>query len=203
METKQKKQMRREYYVYRDIQLKYIRLTLLLMVLVCLIMLYTIQETWWGILAKKLSAVSPLENVTGFYSFFNSPLILTLLIMIPVIVVATMYLSHRVAGPVFRIERDLAEISQGDLTRRIVLRKNDDLKKLASEINKFISQLDNHLSNIKADFSKLQTSLIQAKQEGVRAEEIGGHLGEWLGTLEKISQELSRFRTSSSGRGAV
>ena len=189
METKPKKQMRREYYISRDIQLKYIRLTLLLMVLVCLIMGYTIYETWWGILAKKLAVVYPLENVTGLYSFFNSTLILTLLIMIPVIVVATMYLSHRVAGPVFHIEKDLIEIGQGDLSRRIVLRKTDELKKLASELNRFISQVDNHLSNIKVDFSKLQAGLTRAKQEGVRAEEIE--------LLEKISQELSRFKTSS------
>ena len=189
METKEKKQMRREYYIYRDIQLKYIRLTLLLMVLVCLIMGYTIHETWWAILAKKLAVVYPLENVTGLYSFFNSTLILTLLIMIPVIVVATMYLSHRVAGPVFRIEKDLIEIGRGDLSRRIVLRKSDELKKLAGEINGFISQVDNHLANIKAGISKLQTSLTRAKQEGVRAEEIE--------LLEKISKELSHFKTSS------
>lgn len=181
----EKKQMRREYYVYRDIQLKYIRLTLLLMVLVCLIMGYTIYETWGGIF----------KNIPGLYSFFNTTLVLRLLIMVPVIVVATMYLSHRVAGPVFHIEKDLIKIGQGDLSHRIVLRKTDELKKLASEINKFISHLDNHFSTIKADFSKLQRSLTRAKQEGVRAEEIE--------LLEKISKELSHFKTSSSGRGAV
>ncbi len=113
--------------------------------------------------------------------------------MIPVIIVATMYLSHRVAGPVFRIETDLAEISQGDLTRRIILRQTDELKKLAAQLNRFISLVDNSVSITKADLSRLQTALTQAKTKGAEAEEIGA----WLHALEKISKELSRFKTSS------
>jgi signal transduction histidine kinase len=197
METKKRRQLRREYYIYREIQLKYIRLCLLLMVLVCLIMAYTIQETWGGIIVKKLSMVCPAENVYGFYSFFNSTLLLRLLIMIPVIVVATMYLSHRVAGPVFRLEKDLVEISRGDLSRRIVLRKTDDLKKLAAEINRFIHRMDAHLSTLKSGLSRLRDSVTGARQEGVRSQEIEPRLKEWADSLDKIAQELSRFKTSS------
>ena len=178
--------MRREYYIYREIQSKYIRLTLLLMVLVCLIMGFTINETSLGILTQKLSNVYPAEGLKGIYSILNSTLILRLLIMVPVIIVATMYLSHCVAGPVYRMEKELREIGEGDLSRRIVLRKNDDFKKLADEINSFTNQVDSRLSAIKSHFTALQDFL---KQEP--------NFDKWTDTLEKISKELFHFKTSS------
>ena len=117
--------------------------------------------------------------------------------MVPVIVVATMYLSHRVAGPVFNIERELSQIAQGDLTRRINLRKNDDLKKLAAEINRAIGTIDSLLFNTKNTLSELEKTLREAMQEGAAKEDTRLKLEKCLGVLEKISQELARFKTSS------
>lgn len=189
-----KKRMRRQYYIYREIQLKYIRLTLLLMLLVCTVIAYTIYETSWGMLVKKLP-IPP--EIKANYSFFNTTLILRLLLLVPVIVVATIYLSHRVAGPVFHMEREIGKIAGGDLTRRIVLRKNDDLKKLAGEINEFIRQVDEHLSAIKADMFTLRRSIDKAGEEGVREEDIRPLLNEWGICLERIFQKLDYFKTSS------
>ena len=178
--------MRREYYIHREIQFKYIRLTLLLMVMVCVIMGYTIYGTSIGILTQALSKVGPTEGIQGLYNIFNSTLIMRLLLMIPVVIVAVMYVSHRVAGPVFRLEKELLQIGDGDLTRRIVLRKKDDLKKMADEMNKVMTRLDNHFSLMKSHIAGLQDSL---KQEP--------NYDKWADTLEEISKELAYFKTSS------
>lgn len=189
--------MRRQYYIYREIQLKYIRLTLFLMLLVCIVMGYTIYETSWGILTKTLSKVYPAGDIKGVYSILNTTLILRLLIMIPVIVVATIYVSHRVAGPVYRLEKELKGISEGDLSRRIVLREKDDLNKLADEINKVTNQLDSSFSAIKSHLITLQDSLIHVKQEGVKEEDLKIIADKWSDTLQNISKELAYFKTSS------
>lgn len=189
-----KKQLRREYYIYPDIQFKYIRLVILLMALVTILILYTVDQTSYGILARKLSIVCPEENMRGVYSLFNSTLVLRLLVMAAVIVVATMYLSHRIAGPVYRIERDLNEVSQGDLTRRIVLRKTDDLKRLANELNGVISRMDNLVATLKASISELQSCSKEAMFE--RGEDMKLCFEKWSNNLEKISKEISRFKTS-------
>jgi methyl-accepting chemotaxis protein len=158
---------------------------------------YTFYETWWGTLTKKLTTFLPLENVKEIYGYSRAILFLRLLVLIPVIVVATIYVSHRVAGPVFRIEKDLLEIGQGDFTRRIILRRKDAIKKTASAINSVINFLDIHLSSIKAEVARLHDSLNRARQKGLKPEEIGPYLEEWGRDLHKISQELKRFKTSS------
>jgi len=51
---------------------------------------------------------------------------------------AALELSHRIVGPVFRMERELDERIAGVKSGPIQLRKNDELKALAEKINKLI-----------------------------------------------------------------
>jgi nitrogen fixation/metabolism regulation signal transduction histidine kinase len=140
--------------------------------------------------------VYPMENMKQFYSICNSTLILRLLVMIPVIVVATIYLSHRIAGPLLRLEKGLIGVNAGDLTGRVMLRKNDDLKKVSDEFNKGISRLDNSLSAIKSYSAALRDSLSQIKREEIK-EELKPQLDKAASTLEKISKELDNFKTGA------
>src|SRR3989338_435284 len=52
-------------------------------------------------------------------------------------------LSHRFAGPLIRLENELDRISKsGDYSRRITLRKHDDLKSIANGINKLLDKVE-------------------------------------------------------------
>ena len=54
---------------------------------------------------------------------------------------ASIYVTHRIAGPVFRFKRDLLEVCAGNLDISFRLRKGDDLKDLAESLNMVISEL--------------------------------------------------------------
>ena len=62
------------------------------------------------------------------------------------VIVITLFLSHRVAGPFFRFEKALDEMIQGRIANKIVLRKKDEGKKLAQKINTFNLKLSHDLS---------------------------------------------------------
>jgi signal transduction histidine kinase len=49
-------------------------------------------------------------------------------------------LSHRVAGPLYRMEKELDEIIAGNKSAPIKLRKKDEFKILADKINKLIAK---------------------------------------------------------------
>ena len=55
-----------------------------------------------------------------------------------VIAAVTVIFSHRIAGPIYRIERTLDELIQGQDPARIQLRRGDELKGLAGRINTLI-----------------------------------------------------------------
>ena len=55
-----------------------------------------------------------------------------------VMAAVTVIFSHRIAGPVYRLERTLDELIQGEDVAGIQLRRGDELKGLAARINKLI-----------------------------------------------------------------
>ena len=63
-------------------------------------------------------------------------------------VVASLLFPHAIAGPLYRIERELAEIGKGDLRKEIRLRKRDELKDMASSINLMIGGLRDKVKTI-------------------------------------------------------
>ena len=51
-------------------------------------------------------------------------------------IVIILFISHKIAGPMFRLENDVKEIGKGNLTKRIRLREKDQITELAEEINR-------------------------------------------------------------------
>src|SRR5438309_11848334 len=58
-----------------------------------------------------------------------------LVVLIPAAAVLSIYLTHRLAGPLFRFEQAARELIRGNLALRIRLRKRDELHELAGLLN--------------------------------------------------------------------
>ncbi|MFH1854579.1 MAG: HAMP domain-containing protein [Candidatus Omnitrophota bacterium] len=55
-------------------------------------------------------------------------------------------LSHRLAGPIYRLEKDLEDIAKGNFSIRIKFRKKDELKSIAEGINRILDEMEKRLS---------------------------------------------------------
>ena len=69
--------------------------------------------------------------------FFRGILFLSLAALM--IIVISIVISHRVAGPIFSMERTIDRIVKGEKVEFIRRRKNDELKGLAEKINGLIT----------------------------------------------------------------
>jgi len=56
--------------------------------------------------------------------------------------IGTILFSHRVAGPIYRLEKAVDAFLRGDFTERIRLRKTDEFKEIESVVNRLSSFLD-------------------------------------------------------------
>src|SRR3990172_8935037 len=69
-------------------------------------------------------------KIARTYDFFLPTLLFSNLIIVGITgiigIVALILLSHRLAGPLYRFEKVLNDISKGDLTRRFKLREKDE-----------------------------------------------------------------------------
>ncbi len=160
MLRERQKNKRRNYFIKRDFQLKFI-------IKFCLILFVGI------ILSTLLVFVFSQETLTS--SFDNSrlmiqntgyaimpTLLITNLITLGIITLAaigvTLFVSHKIAGPMFRFEQDMKKISNGDLLVRINLRQKDQFSEMAKAFNEMASNLHKKVSKIDQEIDGILVS---------------------------------------------
>src|SRR6056300_607484 len=74
-------------------------------------------------------------------------------------------ISFHIAGPVYAVERTLRQMSEGNLTQRLTLRKGDQFLEAAEVINQVLDTCQLKLSDIQADLEKGEGLSPQQREE--------------------------------------
>ncbi len=90
--------------------------------------------------------------------------LITLGVVSIITIFVTLYISHKIAGPMFRFEKEIKTIAQGDLCKKIVLRKQDQVKEMADSLNQMVNSLHDKVFEIYLEIEILQQS---AKEQPV------------------------------------
>jgi methyl-accepting chemotaxis protein len=99
---------------------------------------------------------------------------ITLVIVIFIAVLTVLYVSHKIAGPMFRFEKDITSVKDGDLTRQINLRKEDQFSDLSKSMNEMISGLREKILAIESEIERVRNRC--KKPEEIKKEEIASRL---------------------------
>jgi methyl-accepting chemotaxis protein len=81
------------------------------------------------------------------------------------VIIITLFLTHRVAGPFFRFEKAFDEMIKGDISNKIILRKKDEGKDLAQKINVFNDKLSDKLVIIENFNANIAVATLQLKKK--------------------------------------
>jgi len=88
-------------------------------------------------------------------------LVVTNLVTLCIITLAaigvTLFVSHRIAGPMFRFEQDLKKIAQGDLAVRIHLRQKDQFSEMAKAFNEMAVSVHGKVTDIDLAVDRILT----------------------------------------------
>jgi nitrogen fixation/metabolism regulation signal transduction histidine kinase len=71
------------------------------------------------------------------------PLLLNDLAIMVIAIVIGIFMSHRIAGPVYRIAEDIDRVLSGERGVRVHLRRKDALEELAGKVNQLLEFIDN------------------------------------------------------------
>jgi methyl-accepting chemotaxis protein len=74
----------------------------------------------------------------------QGPFLLVMIFLLPVFVLDTIKLSHRFAGPIYRLRRTIRAIADGEKTTPLKFRDFDFWHGLADDFNRMIDRLTNH-----------------------------------------------------------
>jgi methyl-accepting chemotaxis protein len=153
-----KKFKRRIVYIKKDYQRSFI-------LRYCLVALAALIVT--GALVYYLSN----DTMTATYRYNELKLQQTAEVILPALLVAgavvlvaflaatvflTLFVSHKIAGPLYRFGKTIESIGEGNLQERIHLREKDQLKDFAEQVNNMTENLSRRVERIEAEISRLK-----------------------------------------------
>ena len=196
----EQKNRRRNYFIKKKFQASFILKFCLLLVLACLIM------SFLSLLLTKNTTTTSFENlrltVKSTSDFILPVLVSSSVIAIVLVSLATvivfLYISHRIAGPLYRLEKDLEEIGKGNLGTEVHLRQNDEIKALADTVNGMVKKIKGPLSLSQARIKELEEAIggIKAalRSRGMPEDEIEKNMGNIEKKIEQLKGNISYFK---------
>lgn len=124
-----KKFQRKTVLVKRALQLKYIMMVFLSVLVASLIVGGDIYYS----LSRALLTECP--GAADRVAQFNTVLMVKTAMYLGLMLLISLYVSHRFAGPIYRFEKSAQTVGGGDLTHRVSLRTGDELMELQEEFN--------------------------------------------------------------------
>lgn len=92
------------------------------------------------------------EVVVKATADFLLPILIQTVIVVMILVsiatiIVTLFVSHKIAGPLYRLKKAMHDLAEGDFSTEINLRKLDQLKDIAQEFNNMAKKLKERLSH--------------------------------------------------------
>lgn len=87
--------------------------------------------------------------------------IITVGIIIVITIIITLLISHKIAGPLYRIEKSIHEIGEGNLSFKIYLRAKDELITLAEIFNNMMAKLKGKIEKIQEAANYMDSTVNQ------------------------------------------
>lgn len=145
-------------------------------------------------------------KIASTYDFFLPMLLFSNLIVVGVTgisgIVVLIFMSHRIAGPLYHFQKVLNETGKGDLTHRFTLRQTDQFHELADRINELIAGLDRKVGDIKSQsmgisnlLSEIQIVLAAHPSVNKESEPL---LHELSKKLLELQEAANYFKTSQA-----
>lgn len=157
-------QKRKKYFIEKDFQSRFI-------LKFCLIVI--ISTITVGLLLfffSRGSTTVAIENtkiVAKNTADFMLPLILSTLIIVTVfsafsVGLLSLLYSHKIAGPLYRLNKEIAKFGEGNLSVNFTIRSGDQLKELASSLENMASNLRGKIATLKEKCNEAYALLEQS-----------------------------------------
>jgi len=148
----------KNYFIANKTQLKMALANLILMVLVFAVIVFTILSPFY----HDIFRVDDLyfqHYSAKFFLVLLERLSFALIAMFLLALIHNVLVNHKLCGPLVNFSNTFKKISQGDLTRKIFLRRYDFLKNEAHQVNDMIDSLSDYITTIKKDNDLLLSAL--------------------------------------------
>jgi methyl-accepting chemotaxis protein len=204
MNNNKKTFRRRNYFIKKKFQLDFSAKFLVIIVIEAVLAIGLFLYLSKGTLTTGYSG-SELK-VASTYNFFLPMLLFSNIIIVGVTAIAgiviLVFLSHKLAGPLYRFEKVLDEIGSGNLTYRFKLRGTDQFVELENSINTLANTIDKNMGGVKYRVTEISGLLAEIKTAAAQNpnasanKELDSLLQETAKKLLELEEAVNYFKTS-------
>jgi len=170
---------RRNYFIDKSFQLRFILKFCLLIIAAGLLTMGALY-----LFARHSMTVSIVNSrVVAFTTAdFILPLLIQTILVVTILIgiataVVTLFISHKIAGPLYRFKKVVDNLSDGDFSEGFSIRKSDQLQELSSALNTMIAK-------VRSELLRLQKNIFMLKNMAEGSSSI---------ELKKVTEELNKI----------
>ena len=187
------KNRRRNYFIDRKFQSQFI-MKFCLIIIIASLMIGGL--TYYFNRQTTTVAFENLKVVVKSTADFILPTVLYILGIVTVLVgiatiAVTLFTSHKIAGPIYRLKIELEKMKNKDLSSAVYLRADDQLKKVAFELDEMRIGFKNSFNILKENWNTIKTNLQRSKKE-MKDEKEEKRMEN---SIKSIDSELAGFKT--------
>jgi methyl-accepting chemotaxis protein len=157
---------RKIYIVNKKFQYRYLFIILFTM-LVTVFSVYftTFYVIWNSVIDAFFFVPEAAKKLADIMAHTSELLVIPVLLLAAVFTFAGILLSHKVAGPLYRVEKVAEELSKGNLDVKVKFRKGDELHELADALNNMIGGIKSIVREDKDITAKLIKISVKLKED--------------------------------------
>jgi signal transduction histidine kinase len=180
----------KNYLIANKIHFKMMLANLVLLLLVVAVIIGAVLFPFYHEIFK-IDDIYAQHYSAKFFIVLLERLSFALIVVFVISLIYQMIINHKFCGPLVNFSHTFQKISQGDLTRKVYLRRYDFLKNEAAQVNDMIDFLSDHIMTFKKDHGRLISTLNEMSgSEMERAE--------YQKALETIRKQVDIFHNHLS-----
>lgn len=201
MENQIFRQKRKNYFIKKGFQSKFILKFCLLIILACALMgglVYFLSAKTMTTSFENLRLVGKSTADYILPALFLSSVIAVVFVSLACIAVV-LFISHRIAGPLYHLERSIEQIGRGDLTVTTYLRQTDEIKVLAEALNNMVNKLKDPIAVSQDVLIELENDLnfISGRLgSNISQDKVDEILDPFYSKLQRLKDNLAYFKVA-------
>lgn len=178
---------RKQIYINMDLQFKYSLILIFTMIVEIIIV---------GMAALYVFS-QPQPDVPGANIYFIYKAVLAVILFLTICnITVGVYLSHKVAGPLYRFVMCTKEVANGNLKIQVNLRKGDELRELETSFNDMTDRLRSNIRNdrqVLGEMSEAAKTVQDLVNKGTLTKADKDKITEELNYIQESTEKVSRY----------
>ena len=155
---------RKNYFIEKRFQIKYMLLTMLLLLVYSFIFVVIIFAPYMLTLYFNYPLVEKTEAARAILLLHAKvwPGIGAVILLFGAV---SIFITHKIAGPLYRLKKSLSQVTEVNLNVVVKLRKWDDLQDLAEHVNILIGELRTFVTTLRNDYNLLSEYILELEHK--------------------------------------